>query len=98
MLLTFFEKKQETADVFSFIFKTDEPIKWRAGQYLFYTFPNDNPDNRGVTRYFTISSTPFEDFIIDDLGKNYIFIAGGIGITPFRSILLQMDLFRFHLQ
>jgi len=94
---------------------------------LFYTFPNDNPDNRGVTRYFTISSTPFEDFImittrisrpsssfkesltemkiggritasgpdgdftIDDLGKNYIFIAGGIGITPFRSILLQMD-------
>ena len=43
------------------------------------------------------TSGPDGDFIIDDSPrgeagpKNYIFIAGGIGITPFRSILLQMD-------
>ena len=137
MLLTLFEKKQEAKDVMSFKFKGDEPLNWKPGQYLFYTLPNDDPDNRGVTRYFTISSAPFEkfimvttriskprlpavkagkpsssfkksltemkignritasgpdgDFTIRDPKKNYVFIAGGIGITPFRSILLDLD-------
>jgi ferredoxin-NADP reductase len=31
------------------------------------------------------------DFTIDDPSKEYVFIAGGIGITPFRSILKQLD-------
>lgn len=31
------------------------------------------------------------DFTLDDPNKAYVFIAGGIGITPFRSILKQMD-------
>lgn len=30
-------------------------------------------------------------FTLDDLTQEYIFIAGGIGITPFRSILLEHD-------
>lgn len=30
---------------------------------------------------------PEGDFTVEDLDRNYIFIAGGIGITPFRSIL-----------
>lgn len=30
------------------------------------------------------------DFILEDLNKQYVFIAGGIGITPFRSMLVQM--------
>jgi ferredoxin-NADP reductase len=29
------------------------------------------------------------DFTVDDPAKEYVFIAGGIGITPFRSILAQ---------
>jgi ferredoxin-NADP reductase len=127
MILTLFEKKQETKDAMSFKFKSDEPIEWQAGQYFFYTLPSDDPDNRGVTRYFTISSAPFEkfimvttrinlppssfkkslvdmsigdtieasgpdgDFIIENPNRNYVFIAGGIGITPFRSILLDLD-------
>jgi len=134
MKLTLFDKKQEAKDVMSFKFKPDVHFDFKPGQYLFYTLPNDDPDNRGVTRYFTISSSPFEKFImlttrislppssfkkslvemkiggritasgpdgdfiidsdligVDDPKKNYIFIAGGIGITPFRSILLQMD-------
>ena len=32
---------------------------------------------------------PEGDFVITDPSKHYIFIAGGIGITPFRSILTQ---------
>lgn len=30
------------------------------------------------------------DFILEDPNKQYVFIAGGIGITPFRSMLVQM--------
>jgi len=127
MNLTLFEKKQEAKDVMSSKFKSDEPLNWKPGQYLFYTLPNDDQDNRGVTRYFTISSAQFEkfimlttrigdpsssfkksltemkigdritasgpdgDFTVEDPNKNYVFIAGGIGITPFRSILLDLD-------
>ncbi len=31
------------------------------------------------------------DFTVDDPGKEYVFIAGGIGITPFRSILKELN-------
>jgi|SRR5690606_38810900 len=34
---------------------------------------------------------PEGDFVIRDPNKHYIFIAGGIGITPFRSILKELD-------
>ena len=31
------------------------------------------------------------DFVVDDAEKTFVFIAGGIGITPFRAILLDLD-------
>jgi ferredoxin-NADP reductase len=31
------------------------------------------------------------DFVVDDSQKTFVFIAGGIGITPFRAILLDLD-------
>lgn len=34
---------------------------------------------------------PSGDFVVNDPSKNYVFIAGGIGITPFRSILLDLN-------
>ena len=33
---------------------------------------------------------PDGDFIVEDPNRNYVFIAGGIGITPFRSIILEL--------
>lgn len=34
---------------------------------------------------------PSGSFTLDDPVKQYVFIAGGIGITPFRAILLDLD-------
>ena len=34
---------------------------------------------------------PDGDFIIENKNKSFVFIAGGIGITPFHSILKQME-------
>lgn len=31
------------------------------------------------------------DFVLNDPRRDYIFVAGGIGITPFRAILLDLD-------
>lgn len=125
MKLRLIEKRQENEDTNSFIFKPEQIIEFQAGQYLFYTLPHEDPDNRGITRYFTIASAPFEknimlttrindssstfkktlsnlkigsdieasgpdgNFTINNSMSKYIFIAGGIGITPFRSILLE---------
>lgn len=122
------EKKQEASDCISFIFEPEQAFEWQAGQYLRYTIPNPNPDDRSIQRYFTISAAPFEkhimlttrfagekgssfkkdlhdleigaeievegpmgNFIISDPNAHYIFLAGGIGITPFRSILLELE-------
>ncbi len=37
------------------------------------------------------ASRPDGRFTVNDFKKKYVFIAGGIGITPFRSILLDSD-------
>ena len=125
--LTLADKHQETRDTVSFRFKSDEIKKWRPGQYLHYTLEHANPDSRGIERYFTISSAPFEgyiqittrlaengssfkkalrglvvggtidadgvegDFVVDDPARKLVFIAGGIGVTPYRAILRAMD-------
>lgn len=34
---------------------------------------------------------PDGDFVLTEPDKQYVFIAGGIGITPYRSIILQLD-------
>jgi ferredoxin-NADP reductase len=122
------EKLRETDDVFSFILQPQEPISWQAGQYVLYKILHDNPDNRGDTRIFTISSPPFQrkirlttrylfaesssfkkalfakeagdtveaikidgSFTVNVEDKKLVFVAGGIGITPYHSILLELE-------
>lgn len=129
MRLTLLAKKEETSDVTSFIFQPDQDLSWQAGQFLYYTLPHPDADDRKTQRYFTISSAPHEghimlttrfagedkastfkkaffnmkmgdvieadglvgDFTLVDPERNHIFIAGGIGITPYRAILLDLD-------
>lgn len=122
------EKKELFEDVITFVFETDPPLEWQPGQYMHYYFEHPDTDERGIERWFTISSAPYEKhitittrfndqksssfkkalkqmqpgatiqaegpggkFVISDTPKKPILVAGGIGITPYRSMLLQMD-------
>lgn len=128
MKLKMVEKRQETKDVFSFVFEPEEPVLWDAGQYMFYKILHDKQDSRGDTRIFTISSAPYQKkimlttrylfeesssfkkalftkeigesieglrisgyFTVQQADDKMVFIAGGIGITPFHSILLELE-------
>jgi len=128
MILYLEDKIERTPGCFSFCFKPQTRITWKAGQYMQFTLPHENPDDRGISRYFTISSAPHEEyimittryagdssstfkkslmnlekgndisafppqgeFVVDDFNKNIVLIAGGIGITPFRSIVLDLE-------
>ena len=128
MKLILIAKRPETEGVMSFLFRSDAPLKWQAGQFLQYSLPHPDADDRGITRYFTIASAPFEghvmlttrfggertssfkralrqlpvgaavdvgepdgDFVAGDPGDTHVLIAGGIGITPFRAILLDLE-------
>jgi ferredoxin-NADP reductase/nitrite reductase/ring-hydroxylating ferredoxin subunit len=120
--------RPEAPDVMSFLFRSEAPLSWRAGQFLRYRLPHPDPDDRGTARYFTIASAPFEghvmlttrfdgertssfkralrelpigatvevgrpagDFTVSDPDRAHVLIAGGIGITPFRAMLLDLD-------
>ena len=128
MKLKLVARKAESPGVTSFIFQPEEPLAWKAGQFLHYVLNHESTDDRGSDRWFTIASAPYErhvmlttrfasqkgstfkktlkalkvggeievsdldgDFVMGDARKEYIFIAGGIGITPFRSILKQAE-------
>ena len=47
-------------------------------------------DNLKVGDFIEVKS-PDGDLYIENFKKNYIFVAGGVGITPFRSILKQLE-------
>jgi ferredoxin-NADP reductase len=128
MKLKLTTKRIESPGVTSFILQPEEPLAWKAGQFLHYVLNHESTDDRGSDRWFTIASAPYEkhvmlttrfasqkgstfkktlkalkvggeievsdldgDFVAGDARKEYIFIAGGIGITPFRSILKQAE-------
>lgn len=118
----FLRRIQLNTDVHTDIFEKPEGFEYFAGQYLRWTIPNESPDERGTSRYFTISASPTEDHLsittkrgsstfknalfslnageevdfFGPLGNLYVpqgdttprvMLAGGIGLTPFRSIL-----------
>ena len=128
MKLELVGRKSESPGVESFIFKPEQPLAWKAGQFVHYVLNHAPTDDRGSDRWLTIASAPYEhhvmlttrfaskhgstfkktlkalkpggtievsdldgDFIVSDARRKYVFIAGGIGVTPFRSILKQAE-------
>lgn len=126
--LTFLRKEKLSKDVYSFYFSREGlDFDFIPGQYLKLYLPIENPDARGSSRYFTISSSPTDrkfltittkiikssfkirlnslkpGEIVTAFGpigyfnfdiknkKPKIFLAGGIGITPYHSILRYIN-------
>lgn len=124
MYITFDHKTSETDTITSFYFKSATPVHYTAGQFIELTLPHDNADDRGIRRWFTLASSPKDeflqittrvvpesstfkktldalkpgadiymsdpmgDFVLPKLQQTpLIFVAGGIGVTPFHSML-----------
>lgn len=124
MKAIFDHSEPRTDNITSFFFKPEQPVQYTPGQYTRLTLYHPNADDRGIRRWFTLSSSPTEDLLFittkfaDKDGSSFkkalqklkpgtevdlaspmgdfvlpklvqtplIFVAGGIGITPFRSM------------
>lgn len=123
MQVTFDHSHDEAANITTFFFKPEQPVQYTAGQFIELTIPHENPDERGIKHWFTLSSSPTEpllsittkfaqpsssfksalrkltpgvevmmsevmgDFVLPKLVQTpLIFVAGGIGVTPFHSM------------
>lgn len=120
--LSFLKKEKIAKDTYTFYFNRGKFPKFIPGQYIHIEVPH-KADDRGTTRYFTISSSPLNKkyltittriikssfkksllklkpgtkvnifgpigwFLLPkDTYVEKVFIAGGIGVTPFHSLL-----------
>lgn len=120
-ILPFLKKEALAENIYSFFFKKDE-FDFLPGQYIRMILSHENADDRGTSRFFTISSSPSEEHIVittkllqstfkhtllnleegelvrifgplgtlvlpEEESEPIVFISGGMGITPFRSML-----------
>ena len=124
MKAVFDHSEERASNITSFFFKPEQPVQYTSGQYTRLTLDHPHADDRGIRRWFTLSSSPTEDllfittkfaekdgstfkkalqklqpghevdiaspmgdFVLPKLIQTpLIFVAGGIGITPFRSM------------
>lgn len=47
----------------TFWFKSEYPIRYQAGQFVELTLPHENVDDRGLRRWFTLSSSPTDSLV-----------------------------------
>lgn len=126
MQATFIEARAEAGNIKTFYFKPEKPVHYTAGQFTELFLPHPHKDDRGIKRWFTLSSSPTSelltittkfagedksstfkktlfslkpgtevrlaepmgDFVLPKLIQTpLVFVAGGIGITPFHSML-----------
>lgn len=125
MQITLDHIKPENYNVKTFWLRPEKPFGYTAGQFIEMYLPHDNPDERGIKRWFTLSSSPSEELIsittkfagdsassfkktlfglkpgakikiVEPMGDfvlpksadiPLVFVAGGIGVTPFRSMV-----------
>lgn len=63
MHVTFDHVEDVAANIKTFWFKPKQPVRYVAGQFIEFYLPHGNPDDRGVRRWFTLSSSPTEQLL-----------------------------------
>jgi len=63
MKLNFSHKENIASNIWSFHFTPLSPIQFTPGQFIELNIPKDNMDDRGGTRWFTISSSPKDKYL-----------------------------------
>lgn len=129
MKASFVGQKPEAKNISTFYFKPEKPVRYIAGQFTELHLPHPNKDERQEKRWFTLSSSPHEEFLaittnftssggstfkreLENLRPGQeitmaspmgdfvlpkdpqvplVFAAGGIGCTPFRSIVSWLN-------
>lgn len=63
MKVSFVAKLPVAKNIFTFQFRPVSPLSYTAGQFIRMNLEHDNPDERGVSRFFTLSSSPAESHL-----------------------------------
>jgi glycine betaine catabolism B len=59
-----FDHSEDIArNIKSFWFKPERRVEYIAGQFTELYLPHDNPDDRGIRRWFTLSSSPTDQMV-----------------------------------
>ena len=63
MKATFDHVEDIAANIKTFWFKPEVPVRYIAGQFTELYLPHDNADDRGIKRWFTLSSSPTDPMV-----------------------------------
>ena len=63
MNVVFVHTDKVAHNIQTFWFKPERPVRYIAGQYTEIYLPHDTPDDRGVRRWFTLSSSPTDEMV-----------------------------------
>ncbi len=63
MNVVFDHAEDTAANIKTFYFKPEKPVDYIAGQFTELYLAHDHPDNRGIRRWFTLSSSPTEPLV-----------------------------------
>lgn len=63
MKATFDHSEDESATITTFWFKPEKPVDFVAGQFIELTLPHVQVDDRGIRRWFTVSSSPTDELL-----------------------------------
>ena len=63
MNVTFDHAENIAHNIQTFWFKPERRVRYTAGQYTEIYLPHDNADNRGIKRWFTLSSSPTDELV-----------------------------------
>jgi glycine betaine catabolism B len=63
MHVTFDHSEPTAQNLRTFWFKPEKPVRYTAGQFTEVRLPHDQPDDRGIKRWFTLSSSPTDELV-----------------------------------